>query len=97
MPSISRIGEPHLKHERVRCNRSFAGVVFWLTLNSSGFLEFAGRNPDRDGILLLRSQCWTNRSGFVSEPRRNENTWPLLYCGGRLESSVYRQDCGAVS
>jgi len=28
MQSIPKIGEPHLKHERVRCNRSFALLVF---------------------------------------------------------------------
>jgi len=28
MQTILRIGEAHLKHERARCNRSFAAFVF---------------------------------------------------------------------
>jgi hypothetical protein len=37
MQSISRIREPHLKHERAHRNRSFARLVFWLTRDSSLF------------------------------------------------------------
>src|SRR5215468_2037597 len=51
MQSISKIGEPHLKHERARRNPSFAPLVFWLTRDFSPFfgtLDFADRSEDCD-------------------------------------------------
>jgi hypothetical protein len=74
MQSISRIGEPHLKHERVRCNRSFARLVFWLTLNSSrnffGTLLFPGHSQDCDAVCCCARAA--GRPGVVLSQGRAE-------------------------
>ena len=74
----------HLKHERDRCNRSFARLVFWLTVNSSrnffGTLEFAGRSQDCDVVYcclaLLDEAVWFY---LRAEPKPTTNRLPARF------------------
>ena|SRR5215472_8501400 len=72
MQSISRIGEPHLKHERAHCNRSFARLVFSLRAEFFPFfgtLEFAGRSQDSDAVCYCARV--TGRAGVMSMRRKS--------------------------